>query len=58
MGRPGMAENSKIRRLKVEATAAFASPIWARPAVVRLEISWPRSSGGGAPTWVERASRG
>ena len=36
----------------------FASPIWASPTVVRLEI-WPaRSSGGGAPPWSARVARG
>ena len=49
MGRPGMAGKNQIRQPTVTAAAAFAGPIWARPAVVRHEI-WPsRSSGGGAP---------
>ena len=51
-------KNSKIRQPKVAAAVAFACPIWACLAAVRREISWPRSSGGGAPTWVARASRG
>ena len=51
-------ENDEIRRPKVAIAAAFAGPIWARPAAVRREISRPRSPGGGAPTWVARASRG
>ena len=51
-------KNSEIRRPKVAAAAAFASPIRARPAAVGHEISWLRSPGGGAPTWVARASRG
>ena len=51
-------ENIKIRRPTVAATAAFDSPIWARPTVVRREI-WPaRSSGGGAPPWSVRVARG
>ena len=58
MGWPGMVENGKIRRPKVAAIAAFAGPIWARPAAVRCEISRPRSPGGGTPTWVARGSRG
>ena len=31
---------------------------WERPTAVRREISRPKSSSGGAPTWVARASRG
>ena len=42
-------ENRKIRRPTVAAAAVFAGQIWARPAVVRREISRPTSSGGGAP---------
>ena len=51
-------KNSKIWRPKVAAAAALAGSIWARPAAVSREISQPRSSGGGAPTWVAWASRG
>ena len=51
-------ENRKIRRLTVVAAAAFASQIWARPAVVRRE-TWPAgSSGGGAPPWPTRVAWG
>ena len=51
-------KNIKIRRPTVAAAAAFAGPIWERPAVVRLEI-WPaRSSGGGAPPWPACVARG
>ena len=39
------------------AAVAFVSSIQARPAAVDREISRPRSSGGGAPTWVARVSR-
>ena len=42
-------ENTKIRRLKVAAAAAFAGPIRARPAAVSREILRSRLSGGGAP---------
>ena len=58
MGRPGMAEKREIRRPKVAAVVAFVDPIRGRPAEVGREISRTRSSGGGAPTWVARASRG
>ena len=37
---------------------AFAGPIRARPTAVGHEILWTRLPGGGAPTWVARASRG
>ena len=50
-------ENIKIQRPKVAAAFEFAGPIWARPAAVRREISRLRSFGGGAPTWVARASK-
>ena len=50
-------ENGEIRRPKVAVAPAFVGLIWASPAAVRREISRPRSTGGGAPTWVERASR-
>ena len=42
-------KNTKIRRPKVAAAAAFAGPIRARPTAVGREILRPRSSGGGAP---------
>ena len=44
-------KNDKIRQPKVAAAAVFADPIRARPAVAGREISWRRSSGGGAPPW-------
>ena len=53
MGRLGMAENDKIRRPKVEATAVFAGPIRARPTAAGREISRRRLSGGGAPPCME-----
>ena len=37
--------------------AKSGDPRW-RPTAVRREISRSRSSGGGAPTWVARVSRG
>ena len=50
-------ENSKIRQPTVAAVAVFADPIWARPTVVRREISQPTSSGGGAPTFPAHVAR-
>ena len=49
-------ENTKIRRPKVAAAAAFAGPIRLRPVTVGREILRPRSSGGGptpCPTLVQ-----
>ena len=57
MGHLEWPENGKIRRPKVAAAAAFASPIRARPAAVGHEISRPRSPGGGTLTWVAHVSR-
>ena len=51
-------KNIKIRRPIMAATAAFAGPIWARPAVVRSEILPARSSGGDAPPWPAHVARG
>ena len=42
-------ENTKIRRPKVVAAAAFAGPIRARPAAIGREILPPRSFDGGTP---------
>ena len=51
-------KNIKIRRPTLAAAAAFAGPIWARPAVVRHEIRLARSSGGGAPPWPAHVEGG
>ena len=51
-------KNSKIRRPKVAATVAFAGPIRARPVAIGHEISRRLSSGGGAPPWPARVTRG
>ena len=50
-------KNSKIRRPKVAAAAAFAGPIRARPMAVGRELSWRWSSGGGAPPWPTGVAR-
>ena len=51
-------KNIKIWRPTVVVAAAFAGPIWVRPAVVRREIWSARLSGGGAPPWKARVARG
>ena len=47
-------ENTKIRRPKVAAAAAFAGLIRARPTAVGRKILWPILSGGGAPPCLAR----
>ena len=54
----GWPKNRKIRWPIVAAAAVFASPIWARPVVVRREILPTTSSGGGAPPWPARVASG
>ena len=51
MGRPGMVENTKIRRPKVTATSSFAGPIQACPAAAGREILPAWSSGLPPPPW-------
>ena len=42
-------ENRKIQRQTEAAAVVFSDQIPARPASIGREISWPASSGGGAP---------
>ena len=51
MGRHEMAGNTKIRRPKFAATAAFVGPIRERPVAAGREILPAWSSGRPPPTW-------
>ena len=53
----GWPENQKIRRQTEAAAVVFSGQMPARLASVGREISWPASSGGGAPPRTARVAQ-